>query len=98
MHHQVDDQIIKDREARLVSNLMALTKEQRAVIGEMEREERKSNPHVSHTGQRLVLRDMIKDVAKYIRESTPHSREQSLALTNLEQCEMWANKANERGE
>jgi hypothetical protein len=53
---------------------------------------------VSHAGQRLVLRDMIADVAKYIRESTPYSREQSLALTNLEQAEMWANKANERGE
>lgn len=51
---------------------------------------------VSHTGQRLVLRDMIKDVAKYIRDSTPYSREQSLALTKLDEAEMWANKANER--
>lgn len=54
------------------------------------------NPMVSHTGQRLVLRDMIKDVAKYIRDSTPYSREQSLALTKLDEAEMWANKANER--
>jgi hypothetical protein len=56
------------------------------------------NPMVSHTGQRLVLRDMIKDVANYIKDSTPHSREQSLALTKLDEAEMWANKANERGE
>jgi hypothetical protein len=36
------------------------------------------------------LRDAAKDLALLIVQLTPASREQSLALTNLEQAVMWA--------
>lgn len=39
------------------------------------------------------LRDKAKELAYLIKDLTPDSREQSLALTNLEQAVMWANAA-----
>lgn len=39
------------------------------------------------------LRDMAKQVAQFIIDKTPKSREQSLALTKLEEAVMWANAA-----
>jgi hypothetical protein len=48
-----------------------------------------------------ALRDMAKALAVAIQKSTPESREQSLALTSLQQAVMWANAAiaiNEVGE
>jgi len=39
------------------------------------------------------LRTKAKELAYLITELTPHSREQALALTNLEQSIMWANAA-----
>lgn len=44
------------------------------------------------------LRDAAKGLAYRIRAFTPPSREQSLALTNLEQAVFWANAAIARNE
>lgn len=44
------------------------------------------------------LRDQAKAYAWAIAEMVPPSREQSLALTNLEQAMMWANAAIARNE
>lgn len=40
-----------------------------------------------------ALRDKGKELAELIVASTPESREQALALTNLEQACFWANAA-----
>ena len=37
------------------------------------------------------IRKMAHDYAEYIQTVCPQSREQSLALTKLEECVMWAN-------
>jgi len=39
------------------------------------------------------LRDQAKSLALYIVHNTPESREQSLAITYLEDAVMWANAA-----
>lgn len=44
------------------------------------------------------LRDAGKSLAQQIVLQTPESREQSLALTHLEQAVMWANAAIARNE
>ncbi len=44
------------------------------------------------------LREMARIFAEHIVDLTPESREQSLALTNLEQTVMWANAAIARRE
>lgn len=41
----------------------------------------------------VVLRNTAKDLARLITECCPPTRETSLALTNLEQSIMWANKS-----
>ena len=41
----------------------------------------------------VALRDGAKALAKLITELTPQSREQSVALTNVQQAVMWANAA-----
>lgn len=46
----------------------------------------------------LNLRNTGKELAHLITASTPPSREQSLAITNLEQAIMWANAAIARNE
>lgn len=45
-----------------------------------------------------ALRAKAKELAYLIVESTPESREQSLALTDLERCVMQANAAIARNE
>lgn len=40
-----------------------------------------------------AIRAKARDLATLIQESTPASREQSVALTNLQQAIMWANAA-----
>lgn len=45
-----------------------------------------------------ALRAKAKELAHLINETTPSSREQSLALTNLENAIMWANAAIARNE
>jgi hypothetical protein len=44
------------------------------------------------------LRMLAKELAYVILKKTPKSREQSLALTNLEQSVFWANAAIARNE
>jgi len=44
------------------------------------------------------LRQQGKALARLILELTPESREQSLALTNLEQAIFWANSSISRNE
>jgi hypothetical protein len=39
------------------------------------------------------IRTKAKDFAELIQAATPQSREQALALTNLQQAVMWANAA-----
>lgn len=46
----------------------------------------------------VVLRDAAKQLAVTISEMTPESREQSLALTKLEEAVMFANAAIARNE
>lgn len=46
----------------------------------------------------VAIRDAAKDLALLIARNTPESREQSLALTNLEQTVMFANAAIARNE
>ena len=46
----------------------------------------------------IKIRDSAKAFAALLLGLTPQSREQSLALTNLEQSVMWANAAIARNE
>lgn len=45
-----------------------------------------------------TIRDKAKELAELVVADTPSSREQSLALTNLEQAVFWANAAIARNE
>ena len=45
-----------------------------------------------------LLREKTKDLSAAIEQSCEHSRERSLAITNLEQAIMWANAAIARYE
>jgi hypothetical protein len=45
-----------------------------------------------------MLRDHAHNLAAFINEKTPDSREKSLAITHLEQAVMWANAAIARNE
>ena len=57
--------------------------------------------HAPKEGQQeryVALREKAKEFALLIVELTPASREQSLALTNLEQASMFANAAIARNE
>ncbi len=38
-----------------------------------------------------AIREKAKELAYLIEELVPQSREQSLAMTKLEECSMWAN-------
>jgi len=44
------------------------------------------------------LREQAKTLAYLINSSCPHSRERALAITNLENCVMWANASIARNE
>lgn len=44
------------------------------------------------------MREKLKETAKYVLENTPASREQSVALTKLEEAMFWANAAIARNE
>ncbi len=57
--------------------------------------------HAPKDGQQeryIALRDAARDLAKSYLENCPPSRERSLALTHLENSNMWANAAIARGE
>jgi len=45
-----------------------------------------------------AIRDLMKSVAFFMCKQCPQSRELSLALTNLEQANFWANAAIVRNE
>lgn len=55
-------------------------------------------PFGDQTERYVTLRNEAKTLALLIAELTPASREQSLALTNLEQAIFWANAAIARNE
>ena len=69
--------------------------------GDLDRIERDFTYHPPKLDQQeryVYLRDTAKDLAFVILENTPTSREQSLAITNLEQAIFWANAAIARNE
>ena len=55
-------------------------------------------PHGDQVERYASLREAGRQLAIKIVESTPVSREQSLALTKLEEAVMWANAAIARNE
>lgn len=56
------------------------------------------SPSADQPERYVFLRDEAKKLAYNIVKNTPPSREQSLALTNLEQAIFWANAAIARNE
>lgn len=50
-------------------------------------------PDADQAARYTAIRQTAKDFAALILRYTPDSREQSLALTNLEQAVFWANAA-----
>ena len=55
-------------------------------------------PKHDQPGRYSIIRDRAKSLARIIDENTPASREQSLALTKLEEAVFWANAAIARNE
>lgn len=55
-------------------------------------------PHGDQAERYLLLRDSARALATEIAQTTPESREQSIALTKLEECVMFANAAIARNE
>lgn len=55
-------------------------------------------PKADQPERYVVLRDMAKDLAYKIIKNTPTSREQSLAITHLEEAIFYANAAIARNE
>lgn len=49
------------------------------------------SPKEGHPEKYEVIRANAKDLAYFIDQLCPNSREKSLAMTNLEQAVMWAN-------
>ena len=45
-----------------------------------------------------VVREKFKELAEWVQDNTIHSRETSLALTNLEQGMFWANASIARND
>lgn len=50
-------------------------------------------PHGTQQERYVAIRDKAKELAALIQKATPESREQSVALTNVQQAVMWANAA-----
>lgn len=55
-------------------------------------------PSGDQAGKYEALRDCAKTFASLVVELCPESREQSLAITNIEQAVMWSNAAIARRE
>jgi hypothetical protein len=55
-------------------------------------------PKGDQTSRYEQIRNKAKELATMIADSSPFSREQSLAMTHLEQSVMWANAAIARNE
>ena len=56
------------------------------------------NPKNDQPERYTAIRETARNFAELIVASSPKSREQSLALTNLEEAVMWANAAIARNE
>ena len=56
------------------------------------------SPKPGQNEKYVALREKAKDLAYLIKELTPKSREQSVALTELETAIFWANAAIARNE
>ena len=65
---------------------------------ELENRFRHHEPTGTQPERCVTIRDTGKRLASVIVQVTPESREQSLALTKLEECIMWANAAIARNE
>jgi hypothetical protein len=50
-------------------------------------------PFGSQPERYVAIREKAKELAALIQSTTPESREQSVALTNVQQAVMWANAA-----
>lgn len=50
-------------------------------------------PRADQPERYVAIREKAKELAHLIQKTTPDSREQSVALTNLQQSVMWANAA-----
>lgn len=50
-------------------------------------------PTEEHTTKIIRLREAMKELSTLIEDEIPNCRERSLAITKLEECSMWANKA-----
>lgn len=55
-------------------------------------------PHGDQAQRYVLIRDAARALATLIAQNTPSSREQSLALTDIENAVMWANAAIARNE
>jgi hypothetical protein len=55
-------------------------------------------PNPDQPERYMVIRDKARDLAELILKLTPPSREQSVAITELESTVMWANAAIARNE
>ena len=55
-------------------------------------------PKEGQPARYTLLRDATKELAKLIDQQCPNSREKSLAMTKLEECNMWANAVIARNE
>lgn len=55
-------------------------------------------PHGNQTDRYAEIRAKLLETANFIVDRTPESREQSLALTKLEEAMFWANAAIARNE
>ena len=51
------------------------------------------SPTLSQVPRYQAIREKAKELAALINDSTPASREQSLAITAVQQASMWANAA-----
>lgn len=68
------------------------------ILTRIERDFKYHPPKNDQTERYTALRSSARVLAEQIAKYTPASREQSLALTNLEQAVMWANAAIARNE
>ena len=50
-------------------------------------------PKADQPARYIAIREKAKELAALVQSSTPPSREQSTALTNIQQAVMWANAA-----
>jgi hypothetical protein len=55
-------------------------------------------PKEGQPAKYTAIRDKAKELAEIINALCPESREKSLAITNLEECSMWANASIARHE